>query len=260
MQISIFNINKKTNTITYLIKGVKPYFINSIRRAIIAYTPTLAIEDVEFRKNTSVLYDEIIAHRLGLIPLKTDLDTYELPSKCSCKGAGCARCQVKVILKEKGPKMVKAKDLKFNDPKIKPVYPEMPIVKLLENQELELEAIAVLGQGKDHAKWSPAHVYYRNMPVIKIKNKKTSKALEIVNKCPKQLFKIENQMLTLDEKNLWKCSLCEACKEIAPNDIEFSYKEDEFLFFVESFGQLEHKDIMIKACEMLKEELNALKL
>ncbi len=58
--------------------------------------PTMAIEDVEFRKNNSILYDEIIAHRLGLVPLKTDLKSYNLPEKCKCKGEGCARFQLTV--------------------------------------------------------------------------------------------------------------------------------------------------------------------
>src|SRR3989338_9111589 len=150
------------------VSGITVYLANALRRTVINEVPSMAIEDVEFRKNNSLLYDEMIAHRLGLIPLKTDLKSYNLPEECTCKGEGCAKCQAVATLKVKGPKMVLASELKFKDPAIKPAFPDMPIVLLLKNQELELEATAVLGKGKVHSKWIPAHVHYKYKPVIEI--------------------------------------------------------------------------------------------
>jgi len=104
----------------------------------------MAIDEVTFIENGSALYDEIIANRLGLIPLETDLESYFEKSKCKCKGAGCARCQLTLTLNKTGPCMVYAEDLKSKDPKIKPVYPKTPIVKLLDGQTLKFEAVAII--------------------------------------------------------------------------------------------------------------------
>lgn len=161
MEVKIPDYDKKSNKLCFVLKNSDVVFANAIRRTIIDEVPTMAIEDVEFRRNNSVLYDEVIAHRLGLIPLKTDLKSYNLPSKCKCEGAGCARCQVKLILRSSTPGYVYASELKSQDPKISPVYPEMPIAKLLKGQKIELEAVAVLGKGKEHAKFSPGHAYYK---------------------------------------------------------------------------------------------------
>ena len=73
---------------TFFLRGVDAAFANSIRRTIMEDVPTIAIEDVEFRKNSSVLYDEMAAHRMGLIPLTTDLQSYNLPANCKCEKAG----------------------------------------------------------------------------------------------------------------------------------------------------------------------------
>jgi DNA-directed RNA polymerase alpha subunit len=126
------------------------YFVNAVRRYMTAHVPTLAIEDVEFRKNEGILYDEMVAHRLGLIPLKTDLKDY-----LKKKDPGC-----NLTMSLKGPMTVLAKDLISNDPKVEPVFGELPILKLLKDQEVELVAKARLGIGKEHSKWSPGLVYF----------------------------------------------------------------------------------------------------
>ena len=153
-------------------EGVSPAFMNSLRRTVMGDVPTLAVEVCEIRKNSSALYDEMLAHRIGLIPLATDLESYSLPTDDERKsGEFQAGSSVKGTLKAKGPGLVLAKELSFkNDPKVKPVYPETPIVKLLEGQEIELEVTAVLGCGHTHAKWSPGLVYYHEVPTWKGKS------------------------------------------------------------------------------------------
>src|SRR4030065_2948598 len=91
-------IEKKDNEIVAVAEGITPAFLNALRRTSMYEVPTLAIEDVLFAKNSSALYDEIIAHRLGLIPLKTDLKSYTLPEECTCKGKLCAKCSIKLTL------------------------------------------------------------------------------------------------------------------------------------------------------------------
>src|SRR3989338_9745049 len=146
-------INKSENELVFTIDNINPVIANTLRRTIFVEVPVMAIKEVEFRKNSSALYDEILSHRLGLVPLTTDLKSYDLPSECKCKGAGCASCQVKLILKAQGPGTVYTSDLKSKDPAIKPISNKIPIAKLLDGQEIELEATAILGQGKEHSKW-----------------------------------------------------------------------------------------------------------
>ena len=131
----------------------------------------------------------MIAHRLGLLSLTTDLKSYNLTKKCKCKGEGCARCQLKLTLKAKGPATVYASEIKSKDAAVKPVFPKTPIVKLLKGQDLELEATAVLGTGKEHMKWSPGLVYYKYKPSIEIGNVKSPEA--VVEACPVNIFELK---------------------------------------------------------------------
>lgn len=156
-------INSKGGLYEMEILDEDDWYVNTLRRLMLSEVPVMAIEIVEISRNDSILYDEVITHRLGLIPLKTDIASYTLPGEEEkASGEYLAQSSVKLTLEAKGPGVVYAKDFKSADPKIKPVYPETPIVKLLENQEIKLVATAVLGKGKDHVKWNPGHVYYRH--------------------------------------------------------------------------------------------------
>lgn len=144
-------------------KDVPDWYVNTIRRLVMSEVPVMAIESVEISRNDGVLYDEIVSHRLGLVPLTTDLDSYVLPTKEEREsGEYLAQSSCKLTIDVKGPCVVLAKDLSSNDPKVKPVYPDMPITKLLEGQELRLIATAVLGLGRDHAKWSAGHAHFKH--------------------------------------------------------------------------------------------------
>src|SRR3989344_2840444 len=146
--MEIKKLESKENRVTFILSKSNSAFANTIRRTIMEEVPTLAIEDVHFVKNDSALYDEFIAHRLGLVVLKTDLKSMELKEKCSCKDKGCGKCEVKFKLDKEGPNMVYASDIRFNDKNIKAIYPKTPIVNLLKKQSLKVEGIAVLGRGK----------------------------------------------------------------------------------------------------------------
>lgn len=119
-------------------KGVTPSFANALRRIMISELPTETIEEVEIKENNSALQDELIAHRLGLIPIR---------------GEG------KLKLKVEGPLTVKSSDLK-TDQKVEIVYKGIPIIELLENQKIDLVAKTKTGAGKEHAKWKAAVVGY----------------------------------------------------------------------------------------------------
>ena len=158
-------LSQKYNELVFTIEGINNVIANTIRRVIIAEVPTLAIDEVEFVKNQTPLYDEILAHRIGLVPIKTDLKAYSLKEEAS----GKATTELKFTLKTKGPKTVYSGELKSKDPVCIPVYDNIPIAVLLKDKELVMEVTAVLGRGKEHMKFSPGLCHYVNAPV-KFKN------------------------------------------------------------------------------------------
>jgi DNA-directed RNA polymerase subunit D len=113
-------------------------------------------------ENSSVMHDEAIAHRLGLIPLRTDLERFVMPHLCDCKSTlGCSKCKVLLVLDAESQdktKVITSADLVSEDEVVRPVNSEIPIVSLAPGQKIKFEAYARLGTGKSHAKWQPTSV------------------------------------------------------------------------------------------------------
>ena len=151
--IKISNFAKEGNVVTFEVSKIDIKMLNALRRTIISMIPVMAMEKVTFYNNSSILNDEMLAHRIGLVPLTTDLKTYVHSNECSCEGKGCARCMCMLSLDVTGPKTVYSGDLKSLDENVRPVFDKMPLVKLGMNQKIKLEAEAVMGLGRDHAKW-----------------------------------------------------------------------------------------------------------
>ena len=91
MKIKI--LNRKGEKLRFLLEGTTPAFANALRRIMISEIPNLAIDVVEFQDNTSALFDEIIAHRLAMLPLEFDPDKFNFTAECKCGGKGCPSCQ-----------------------------------------------------------------------------------------------------------------------------------------------------------------------
>jgi len=254
MNIQLLKKDEKTDKICFLIKGSSDFFINTLRRMIIEEVPTLAIEDVEFKDNSSALYDEMIALRLGLLPIKTDLKSYELPNECKCKGAGCSQCQLKLTLSSSTAGLVYAEEIKSTDPKCTVIYQKTPIVKLLKGQSIELIAIAKLGQGKEHMKWSPACVYYKACPIIEI-SKEAEGFEEVVKICPQNVFQFKEGKLIINKENHTNCHLCNACVDFSEELIKVGDNETDFIMTIESYGQLGFKEIINAALERFDKKL-----
>jgi DNA-directed RNA polymerase subunit D len=156
---SIEILEKEDERITVKFNNIPRQYINAIRRLSISEVPTLAIDDVVILENSSVMHDEAIAHRVGLIPLRTDLDRFVMPHDCDCKSTlGCSKCRVLLVLDSEAnekTKVVTSGELLSEDELVKPVSRDIPIIALAPNQKLKFEAYARLGVGKDHAKWQP---------------------------------------------------------------------------------------------------------
>ncbi len=249
-------LEKKDNQLTLLIEDLPPSYVNTLRRCIMAEVPTLAIENVIFYENTSSLYDEMIAHRLGLIPIKTDLSLLNFRDECTCKGKGCANCTVRLHLDKEGPCIVYSHDIISDHEEMKPL-PNIPIVKLGRNQMLSFEAEAILGKGKEHAKWQPAVVSYKYYPEIKISEECTACGA-CIEACPRDILKLEDGKVEI--QNLEECILCKSCSEACElNAIEVRGNNRKFIFRIESVGSLPPEEIFSKACEIVINKAEELK-
>lgn len=155
-------VEESGNTIVIKLKGVPIQYANALRRICLSGIPTFAIEDVIIIENSSVLPDEGIAHRLAMMPLRTDLERFIEPSACDCHSElGCARCRVLLLL-DSGvsdtTRTVTSAEISSEDETVKPISPNIPIVALAPSQKLKVEAYARLGRGSDHAKWNSSTV------------------------------------------------------------------------------------------------------
>ncbi len=157
--VSIDVIESDQSKIRLRLKGIDRAYANAVRRIAISQVPTMAIDDVVILENSSVMFDELVAHRLGLIPLRTDLNRFNLPEECDCKSAlGCPKCRVLLVLDAEATDKVRtvtSADLVSEDPETKPISDAIPVVKLAPGQKIKLEAYARLGKGSEHAKWQP---------------------------------------------------------------------------------------------------------
>lgn len=157
--VSIDVLKKSDEKIILRFNNVPRQYVNALRRISISEVPTLAIDDVVILENSSVMHDEAIAHRLGLIPLRTDLHRFIMPHDCDCKSTlGCSKCRVLLVLDSEAnekTKVVTSDELVSEDELVKPIGKGIPIIILAPAQKLKFEAYARLGVGKDHAKWQP---------------------------------------------------------------------------------------------------------
>lgn len=155
-------INKDEQKISLKLKDVPLQYANALRRVCLNGVPVFAIDTVDIIENSSVLPDEGLAHRLGLIPLKTDLSRFNEPSKCDCQSdSGCSNCKVMLVLDSGDSdvtRTVLSNDLSSEDDTVKPISDKIPIVQLAPGQRIKVECYARLGRGTEHAKWNSANV------------------------------------------------------------------------------------------------------
>jgi len=245
--------NRDENQLTFTVEGIDVSMVNALRRICMVEVPTLAIETVEIIKNDALIFDEALAHRLGLIPITTNLEELIFHQDCDCEDH-CPRCSVSLVLKGKGPKTLYSGDLKSEDPNAKPVLDTIPIIKLKEGEEVELEAIAQLGIGTEHAKWQPttssAFKYY---PQITINTDKCETCQKCVEECPRSVLEYnqkKNQIIVADLEN---CSLCRTCmKGCDQGAITMDVVDNKFIFHIETDGSMPPTEVLTRACDILK--------
>ncbi|MEK6883691.1 MAG: DNA-directed RNA polymerase subunit D [Nanoarchaeota archaeon] len=230
---------KKTEEKIIISEEIEDSLINAIRR-FVHEIPILAIDEVEIFKNDSALYDETIAHRLGLIPLKMDKSVEEM-EKCTCKGKGCNKCTVTLKLAVNKEGGVYSKELKG---KVEAVYDKTPIVFLNKGQEIEIVVYARLGRGREHSKFVPGLVFYRNVP--EIKRGKDEKEGTVYNSRGENVEKMfENDLLG---------ETVEIRKKEGKEFVRIN-PTNEMVVEIESFGQISPKEIFIDSIKELRDKL-----
>ena len=228
------NISKSEGK--YVFKAnIDDSLINSIRRYV-GQIQIAAIDDVEISKNDSPLYDETVAHRIGLIPLKMDKSVNE-------------KTEMELKLTTKGESMVYSGELKGA---LGVVYDRIPITSLGEEGELQIVAYAKAGKGSEHSKFSPGLMYYRHVVEIKTDADLYEKLKEQIPSS--QIKKEGKSVVVLDNQKKEVSGICEEICREEGKTVEIIPKE-ELIITVESFGQLEISEIMKKIISTFKKDL-----
>lgn len=284
----------KDDYMKFELSNTDPSIANALRRVMIGEVPTIAIDLVEIESNSSVLNDEFLAHRLGLIPLISERAMEMRFSRdCdTCDGdAQCHYCSVEFKLNVKcdGDQTldVTSLDLVSSDMRDNPVVAVdraadmnvfdpseqrgIIIVKLRRGQELRLRAIARKGIGKDHAKWSPAatvtfmyepdiHINENLMETLTLDEKR-----EWVESCPTKVFDInpDTQQVYVHDAEAYSYD-DEVIKKAEamgkPGLVSINAKDDSFIFTVESTGALKASQMLLNAIDILKHKLETVRL
>ena len=258
----------------FILKNSSPAMANALRRTLLSDIPKMAIDKVEFHlgpimyddkeyESVTPLFDEIIAHRLGMVPVPTDLNLFCPQSECVCGGEGCPNCTIMYSLNKIGPCTVLSGDLEpLGNPDLRVKDEFIPIVELTDGQAVLIYATAVMGTAKKHVKWQVANgVGYKYLPQIAIEEGMESdeEVLECAALCPKKVFEVEDGKLVI--KNPLECSLCRACTDHLgeKGGITVTGDDQNFFFKFETDGSLTAQQALDKAVEILAEEANDFK-
>jgi DNA-directed RNA polymerase subunit D len=230
--MDVKKISEDHGVLKLLVKDLDVQYINAVRRTAMNQLPVLAIENIRIYQNNSVLFDEFLAHRLGMLPIQTNFKEYKKGDTTS------------FTLDKKGPGTVYSGDMISSDPKAEVANKKVPIVKLKEGQHVKLEMEAVAGSGDTHIKFQAAVIGYTQLPKIKhIKGKGTGKT----------------GSLGVKSKNSydWTPSDYEDIEKDPSLEIEF--EKTSFVLDVDSNGISANTEVLMSATENLKERVEELR-
>lgn len=267
-----------TDKLEFDLVGADPPVANGLRRTMISDVPTVAIESVSMEQNTGALHDELIAQRLGLIPILCDINFLKRVASNDEQfffPDYSYKFSLDVCCPQLTPEVtVYARDLVFqpqnedqetavSNGTMRPPqasHPDIMITRLRPGQVLKLECFAVVGVGKDHAKFSPvATAFYRLLPVIKFNQLITGEdARRICGVCQPGVYSVDSES-RITAKNPRKCTTCRLCIEdpVGGKDIQLMKKKDHFLFTVESSGSMAAPDILVSAFDVIIDKCQA---
>jgi DNA-directed RNA polymerase subunit D len=269
-RVQIIELNDRK--IKVIVEGFPVAFMNSVRRAVLSDVPTMAVDFAYFYDNTTSVYDEIIAHRLGLVVLKSDeaLKKYRSPEECKDSDETDRNCFVEIIIRKEVSESsdrgiyLKASDMESSDPDVTPVYPETPITYLAPGQRVHIVAYARLGRGREHGKWSPASIsVLKYTPILRIKDRENvnEECLKCLEAYPQVVEAIkEGKDDVVELVDVERTSGLRYCVEsVCKDSLELFYSKDKLIFEVESTGALRPERIIYEALKALETRVKVLK-
>ena len=143
-------LNADDKKIAIKLNGVSLQYANALRRICLNGVPVFAIDTVDIIENSSVIADEDITHRLGMIPLKTELSRFVESDSRVMFALDSGDTQ--------SPRTITSAELSSNDEVVKPISDKIPIAYLAPGQRIKIEAHARLGRGTEHAKWNSSNI------------------------------------------------------------------------------------------------------
>ena len=266
MQIEI--VEMEDRKAKFILRNSSPAMANALRRTMLQDIPKMAIDKVEFHlgpimqddkeyESVTSLFDEIIAHRLGLIPVPTT-DQFTFQKDCSCGGVGCPGCTIMYSLNKVGPGTVLSGDLMpLGDSTLKVKDEAIPIVELTDTQAVLIYATAVMGTAKQHVKWQAAFgVGYSYMPTVKI-NPDRAGVAEVQEAAASYpgLFKVEGGKLVVDDVYR-ACTYGKAVEQdpALQDAVTVEWDDTTFVFKYETDGSLTARQVLDKAVEILEQK------
>ena len=265
MDVKIIEMTE--NQAKFLLSDANPEEANALRRVLISEVPKMAIETVEFHlgpirdeegnefESVSPLFDEIVSHRLGLVPIPSDPSLFVTKDKCTCAGEGCPSCTIMYSLNKKGPCDVYSGDLEplgSEDYRVKDQL--IPIVRLGAGQAILVYASAELGIGKKHAKWqATSGVGYKYLPSVRIDFAKCDQGGTCIDVCPKKVFTKKEGKVSVE--NAAACTMCMACVEVCKTKaVKIEGDKTKFVFEFETDGSVTAKQALVKAFAILEQK------
>ena len=257
-----------------ILKDATPALANALRRTMLQDIPKMAIDHVDFHlgpimddetdkeyESVTSLFDEIIASRLGLVPIPTDYSQFTYRDQCECGGVGCPHCSIMYSLNKHGPSTVLSGDMiPLGDSSLKVKDEFIPIVQLTGDQAVLIYASAVMGTAKKHVKWQAAFgVGYSYMPIIKIDDNKASDPEVIaaaMERFPGVFDEKDGKLVVAD---LWRaCGYGREPFADVPHVLKgfatMEWDDTSYLFKYETDGSLTAQQVLDKALEILVDE------
>jgi DNA-directed RNA polymerase subunit D len=233
--MDVKKISEQGRDVKLLVSGVDTPLINAVRRTVLNNVPVLAVESVWVYENNSVMPDEMLSHRLAMLPISATGKSKESTAKFA--------------LEREGPVMVYSGDITCTTANAEVVDKKIPLVLLGKNQRVKMEMEAILGTGKQHVKWQPAAIAYSQVPDLSFEKVKD----------PEAIVKAFPGVLELKAKKLFLANPYDArtateIRDRFPSEVNLAFDDSAFVLSIESNGAKTNAEILEAAVGSLKEK------
>jgi len=286
LKINVLNLNELD--IEFDIIGVDPSIPNALRRILISEVPTMAFDKIFLFNNTSIIQDEVLTHRLGLIPLKADPRMFEFRQDGDAEGTPEDTLEFELKIKcSWDPKKTKEQLAQLTNPEDKyrdykvlsshlkwcplgnqsqlysaeavgSVHDDILIAKLRPGHEIDMKLHAVKSIGRDHIKFSPvATAFYRLLPEVTITKSVTGEAAERLQKCfsPGVIDLVDDESgkkkAVVNDARYDMCSRNAFRYDDLKDSVKLTRAREHFIFYIESTGALKPDILLLEAAKIL---------